>query len=294
MTPATRAKAGSRQLTRKGLKERCTSLRMSLIEYRIVTADEIAPWWPGGAENPGRDYDAWIVCYAQLIGLNRVAQAKSDTLPGGRSDRDEQLAAAVAAAAMAQPEAITLSDGTVRHVHPKSFEALNLLEGCDQVVRRTQAAGARAIRDQLETLDDDAFALLHEHIARSRAVRCWAWVLTHQGAGLPWPEDSGALELPTWTAALAPEDLLVIDAAHRRVNGERLAIMAAAFPSQPGERSRLAIGGMLASYAHEHGRPPRDVMRLLSIGEVVAGAIATNEAHEVATRNAKQKRGGES
>jgi len=122
-------------------------------------------------------------------------------------------------------------------------------------------------------------------------VRLWVWVLTHPGCGVPWDGDDAPLDPPAWTLDLLPEDLLLIDRAHRLVNAERLRIMTAAFPAAEdgGPPSRLALGGFLAGYAHEHGVQPATLVRRWSLGEVFAASIAAADAHAQAEARAQAK-----
>ena len=276
--------AAARAFTGSEIKKRCKLLRQQIVDYKLASDEECATYWPGGAENPYRGYDGFIWCFAQftrLCGRDEEATKRQDS-----EHMEGMLAEAVAAAAAATPVAVDCSDGETRNVYPKSYVALELLEGLAAVVERTRAIAARALVDMGDGVTDDVALQTLLPVTRSRAVCVWAWVITTEGPGFPWDGDAEAVEPPQWTAALAPEDLLALHHAHQTVNRSRLSIMAAAFPADPGERSRLGLGGMLASYAHEKGRPPREVMRLLSVGEAVAGAIASYETGEVARRNA--------
>lgn len=265
-----------------GLRAECRELRGLCAAKALATEEELAAYWPGGAENDLGGADAWIYAYSQLARF----LGRRELLERTRETAREALEGAVRAAAAAQPEPVSLTIGA-RAVHPKSAYALEWLTALD----RTVAAIAGLLVEASDAVREHPSVVL-PHAARALAVRTWAWVLTHSGPGLPWDDESSPIDPPDWTGALAPEDLLLLDRAHRHVNAERLRIMAAAFPaSEDGSEStsRLALGGFLAGYAHEHGQQPSDIVRRWSLGEVFAASIAASEAHRQAEARAAAK-----
>jgi hypothetical protein len=264
-----------------GLRAECRELRELCAAKSLATDEELAAYWPGGVENDLVGADAWIYCYSQLARF----LGRRELLERTRETARAELEGAVRAAAAALPEPVALTTGP-RAVHPKSAYALEWLTALD----RTVAAIAVQLVEASDVVREQPSVVL-PHAARALAVRTWAWVLTHPGPGLPWDDESSPIDPPEWTAALAPEDLLLLDRAHRQVNAERLRIMAAAFPaSEDGsEPSRLALGGFLAGYAHEHGQQPSDIVRRWSLGEVFAASIAASEAHRQAEARAAAK-----
>lgn len=249
----------------------------------IATSDELAAVWPGGRSNRYEGIDAWVWCFAQLTGFARRLEARDAAQHS--DEKEDRVRAVIAAAQRAQPESVTLADGSTRAVYPKGIWALSYLEALGHVTAGvlTALVGLVAAGTELEQL-------VELQLTQTKAVRVWAWILATPGASVPWPDGATELDLPDWTSTLTPQDLLAIDLAHRKVHGERMAIMAHLFPPEPGETSRLAIGGMLAAYQYDKGLT-QDAMRLLSVGEVVAGAVATAEAYRLAKHNADAKRG---
>lgn len=279
----TRTRRPARHTT-STLKKRCTDLRTELREHpaNLATPEELTAYWPGGAENPERGLSGWIECYAQFIRLvGRLERLESHA---ATPELDERLRTVIAEAQRAQPESVTLSDGTTRAVYPKGIWALSYLEAFGYV-----SAGALTALLAVIASGADVEQLVELPLTKTKAIRAWAWVLCTAGASVPWPDGASDLELPQWTAELTPQDLIALDAAHRKIHGERMAIMAHLFPPEPGAKSRLAIGGMLAAYQFDRGLT-QDAMRLLSVGEVTAGACATAEMHRVAKENADAKR----
>lgn len=263
----------------RGLRQQCRSLRTSLLDYQVATAAELEACWPGGAENALSGYDGWIECYALLKGLARRQERETDVSQAAR----EALAAAVRRAAARAPVSATLSIGT-RLVYPKSAWALWFLQSLDAVVSTVDV-----VAQELASLPDAVDLRGLPSLTQGLAWRTWAWILTHDGVGLPFAE-ADAIDPPTWTEQLLVEDYLALYAAHRALHLTDTSLMAGAFPPEGGERSRLDLGGFLASYAHEHGVPPADIIRKWALPEVYASAIAAAESHRIATANAKRSR----
>lgn len=248
----------------------------------LATADEVKDAWPGGANNRDHGVDGWIECYAQLAGFS----ARQEVREMRRADALDKLEATVRAAAARQAVPVTLSIGP-RSVYPKSAWALAFLDSLDAIMAPV-AAMASALSDVTDdaTTPDDLRGM--PALAQGMAWRTWAWVLLSEGVDLPFP-DEGVIDPPEFTAQLLPEDLLAIYSAHRQLHYDACAIMAVAMPHEPGERSRLSLGGFLAGYASEHGLPPSVLMRRWSFPEAMAAAVAAFESHRVAEANAKRR-----
>ena len=270
---------GRRRFDVPGLRHECAELRELCAAKGYASDDELAAYWPGGTENPARDADAWIYCYSQLARFLGRRELVERTREAAR----EQLEGAVRAAAAAQPEAVPLSVGLHR-VYPKSAHALWFLDALGQLCGPL-AADALAVLESVPDAVRDQVPW--PSLVTSLAVRTWAWILTTPGPGLPFADDATDATPPAWTEQLLPQDLLVLDRAHRQVNAERLRILASAFPqTTDGAGSRLGVAGFLAGYASEHGARASEIVRLWSLGEVFAGAIAQVEAQQLAEARA--------
>jgi hypothetical protein len=265
------------------LRAKCTELRrgLSVPGDALASDDEIRAAWPGGDRNPYRGLDGWIECYALLsaLGARQELQATRAEEASGALERT------VRNAASRQPVTVSLSIGD-RTVYPKSAWALAFLDSLDA----TMAPLAVVFSEIAE--DEGGHEALRglPSLAKGLAWRTWAWVLLSDDVGLPFP-DEGVIEPPTWTEQLRPEDFLVIWKAHREIHYEASLIMSLAMPSEPGERSRLSLGGFLAGYGSEHGIAPSVLVRRWSFPEAMAAAVASYEAHRVAEANAKRKQG---
>ncbi len=249
----------------------------------LATEEEVRAAWPGGEQNPDRGMDGWIECYAQLAGFSARAEIREMR----KADASERLEAVVRAAAARAPIAVSLSIGE-RCVYPKSAWALAFLDALDRIIEPVAA-----VASQLgEALEGDASADTLRGmpaLVQGTAWRTWAWILTSEGVGLPFP-DEGEITPPAYTAELLPEDLVRIWMAHHQLHYDATAIMALAMPHEPGEPSRLSLSGFLAGYGSEKGIAPSTLMRRWSFPEAMAAAVSAYESHRVAEANAERKR----
>lgn len=249
-----------------------------------VTKEKLEQYWPGGEENPYPGRGGWVYCFAmylQFWGL--VCHFEDD--PETAEQETAAIDAAIARRSAAQPELVTLTNGNVVAVQPKGFHALSFLDFLEAQHRHVAAAAASALAaEDAESLKVVALYPL----AQSLAVRVWAWILTSEGAGLPFPDDGTQLEPPAFTESLTAIDLIALYQAHVRVNLEDSATIARAFPSDPRE-SRLALAGFLNTYAGEAKQRPFDVFRRFSLGEVFANAVSSAQASREAMEHAKKQ-----
>jgi hypothetical protein len=128
-------------------------------------------------------------------------------------------------------------------------------------------------------------------LVESLAVRLWAWVLCTEGCGLPFTDTEQDPEPPEWCSRLSPRDLIAFAAAHVRVNHTRTAIIAQAFPPEPGEsrQSRLSLAGFIGAYADEKGIQAQDLMRRWSLGSLFAARVVAAEQQREQMRRAKEQ-----
>lgn len=272
----------------RGLRARCAALANAL-KAQGESESTLAAWWPGGAQNPGRDRQrpwaadagAWIQCFATYHRLVHARTRHRDALAEGNADA---LNAAIAAAATDQPEEVTCSDGAVRRVYPKGQVAI------DEIIDLDLAMGDLLLRQQALRREGDP-AWLGLTARRALATRVWCWIATHPGPEVPYTDDTPADAVPTWPDALAPQDLYALVAAYRRVNGEREAIMAKAFPRSPdGMPSRLDFVGFGVAWAGSKNRDPDEVLRRWSRPRLVAVATAEAVQHDEARKRAEANR----
>jgi hypothetical protein len=258
--------------------ERCRILRHSLLARGVPEA-QLDALWPG--THPERDpasVDAWVQTWGDL----RVALAREEDQ---RTTRDAHVGAVVAESLAKESEPVALSvPGGPWAVYPKSYHTLRFLDMLDATLRLVSQR-CMAVAGEDDALEAIALAPLLE----SRAVRLWAWILTHPGTGLPFDETEADPEPPAWTREIAPEDLMTLASAHLTVHAKRLALMSDAFPAEEGGPTRLSLAGFLGTQAAELGVRPADLMRSWSLGEAFASAITSAQAAREARAHAEQK-----
>jgi hypothetical protein len=270
------------------LKERCSRLRDSLPATGVVTDAEIAAVWPGGAENPKRNLEAWIRCSEQLHGFAGRIRNKLDDREVSVAERRRAVIEALAD----KPEGVPLFDGTRLTVYPKSYVALEAIQE-----RSTQIAalidGHKLLQEYKPETSADVDAM------RELAPRIWselgylqrviAWIATTEGPGLPFSESDTAPEPPEQFALLHPADLYAIAEAFQRVNVKRLL----AIDSTRSNDTRPDWSVFIANLADGLNKPTPYVMRDVSLASAIAGAAERARGQEqalvAAERKAKEK-----
>lgn len=221
----------------------------------LAPADELAAVWPGGAQNaltpearalalwardphaPDADdplltagpgplteavLGAWVYCYGQMV---RIIDRREQRDPD--NEEGQRLLAKVLGNVPVKVDLIMpVEDRAVVWVHPKGHDALVTLAEMERVARET-----RLWRDALTRVVDPS---PEERAARATVVRVlarlqatFAWIVTHPGSGLPYPDrfvlpwDHEAPP-PSWCYDLDSRDYLRLAQAHTLVNIGRL------------------------------------------------------------------------
>lgn len=272
-------------LTAAELQRECDALLRAVVSEGGDRA-KLEAHAPGGAENPARGARGWLRYYQQLHRAHAVLVGHGAAESGGRHV-GARVADVIAAAGAEEPERVTLSDGTVVHVYPKSYHALRWLDALDVELQIAgQQVGAARQRGGVR----DPAVIASGALLSSLGVRLWAWILTHPEPGLPFGEDDTNPAPPGWTEQLAPADLLMLLGAHTAVNRERLALIGQLFPTDGPSGTRLPLSGLLGVYANEHDLPMRTVLRHTSLGAVFAQTTVAAQAAREATERAKRER----
>lgn len=275
----------------RGLKERCELLRTDLEASRLATPEELAAYWPGGANNtaePGRGQ--WIFCYANYVRFR------------GRSEYRESVAAqgeAIALRLLAAAPVVIATEGLPEGapqplaVHRKSAWALGHLAAHDLAIAHLDAH-LQALRGSLAKGDVQlATAIQH---ARAEELALCVWAVTHPGPGLPWEPTQEPPPAPDWVRALDPFVTLRVQQTQQRANGTDLVAMKPLLAPDPDATGRggTLFAGLFAGIAAELGFTPEDVIRsrplltLLAQGQLRASAI--REAQAAAKEKADRDR----
>jgi hypothetical protein len=273
------------------LRRRCRELR-AVLGARVPDA-ELAPYQPGGAENPFTGRDGWLEylialrVFAARVGGGGAPAGDVDPAVARQAAREVIVARTLAKA----PVLVRLASGREVAVYPKSYHAAEWCTSNDAQVRYIVA--------QALAHADDLRVLAYAPLARSLHVRLWAWVVTTPGEGLPFDEATPAevveADLPEHLARLAPEDLVALGEAWATVQHLRPAVVAKLFPPDDPRASGLPLSGFIGACANEFGRPASELMRRWTVGELFAQAVtAAQSAREAegAARDRADRAGG--
>lgn len=271
------------------LKERCRVIRDTISARSLATDDEVATYWPGGDDNPGRDLRAWVYAFANLVRFSGRMVVAPEVHLAARAAADQSVIDAL----RAQPAIITLTnrgytqrEDTRVTVHPKSFDALQWFAARDARIAWLNEQRAAILARALPESPG-----LAERIGTEIAYQYGLMVMaaTASGPYLPWEigEEPELLDEPT--DALSPVEMLQVLNAFVEVNALRLhALQRLMSPEEGNERPSWAT--FFASQASEPGNPSaRALMRDRSLAEVIATALVASDARKRAADRAKQK-----
>lgn len=250
------------------VRERCTHLRAALQGRASVAAEELAAYWPGGAENSARrGRGAWLYCYAsysRLMGRAEAAKAASAT--------EDALLTALAAT----PVAVTLTTGAVVHCHPKSYLALRWMAHAD-----TLLGAMLDCMDRIPFLTEERQEDLREQALQgtTQLQLALAWAAGHPGVGLPFDAQATLPAPPDWVVDLTPQDLYRILKGYREANLQGLAALPALTSGAPeGPRPTWAI--FFAHRSTESGLAADVLMRERPLAQLLAEARLAAAVHE--------------
>lgn len=269
-------------LTLQELRNTAGLLERQVLAAGRLTESALDARRPGGAVQGTDTPSAWL---AYALWLAEQAAARAD----GAEAVTRAGAHALHDALADEPAAVALTGGTLVHVHPKSLNALLVLDGLDADIRQVLSVLHEAL-----ALPDDAGAAARAQLQfvgaliKARTIRLWAWILTHPGPGLPFDETAADPKPPEWTAALTGADLQALVLAHLQVNRRDLELLTQAFPAEGGATaSRLPLSGLLGAQAAEDGLPPKTLIADRSLRSVFAAGIARAELQRQALQRAR-------
>lgn len=275
-------------LTVRALRAACAPLESALEDLGAVSEDALATMRPRGRQPAGSR--AWLHYYGELRVLHARATAGDAQAAGSGSLGPDSLASELALeqCIAAEPRPVLLSDGTTVHVYPKGLHALRWLDSLD---RQLVDAFSLAASTVSEVSVGAPLALMP--LVEAYATRVWAWVLTHEGAEIPFDESAAMVDPPEWTTRMTERDVIGLAREHIEVHGERLRLVAALYPADPTSGgSRLSLAGFIGVLSQEMGVRPRDLMRRWSLGELFGQAVSTARAHKLALDRAEAERRG--
>lgn len=283
--------------TLQRLRRACERIEKRVQYKRLADEDELAEYRPGGSENKEkRGLWPWIRWYGMLLQFLVREEQRDRSLVGGDGETteeqwrraDEEIVRAMRSAPSRLRLTTPLHDngGTVEYVsvYPKSFEALV------ELYDRHCAIAWLTQRHPL-LLDTDAAGLelagraLKEIVFQNQVC---AWIICTPGARLPF--DDPPVDVPEMWKGIDTADLQRIQQVHIVVNALRLsALDKFVRPRGDDDDERLSwsiFGGVMAERLK---RPANELLRDMSLSELVATAATMNVPHQKAAAEADRK-----
>ena len=180
---ATRGELG----TVPGLRRRCALYRAELADGGLASAEVLRDYWPGGRQNADHGLAGWIVCYGKyLVLLCGGSLAETPPPPADAESEHAALQILRGAPIVVEMEARD-AQGTphTRQVFPKSQHALVMLELYEGDLGRLAVAYEALKQGPSTVFAAAAGDVLH---GISHCQRMFAWIVCHDGTGLPYPD----------------------------------------------------------------------------------------------------------
>lgn len=268
--------------TIRGLRSRCSFFRAELAD-RGLDAETLRAHWPGGHDNPDHGFAGWIYCYGSYRTL-LDGGSFTEEAPPPKSVAAERAALDIFRGAPI-PAIMEVTDQhgvpRIRNVFPKSQHALLALELYDGDLGRLAAEYDALKHGAPSVFAAAAGAVLH---GISHCQRIFAWIICHDGPGLPFSDDELNPMPPDWTAELSPVDHLTLVTAHRRL-GARLALALQLIePAQEGKSRPGSWSTIMAVASTELGFGTRTLTRDHTLESVALQLAVSREAKAAAHR----------
>jgi hypothetical protein len=270
------------------VRQRCRDLRAVLAESpELATAEDLAAYWPGGAQNTVVGRGGWYYCYACYVGM--VWQMKY--LEGGEVREADAaiIRQAILEAFREKPVMVELV-GSGPHgnpatvgVYPTSFDTLSLIDEID--------AQVRWLLERLLWLEGQwgaKAALKYPEVLRevTELQLTLAWIVTTPGCGAPFNPADGLPPLPDEARRYDPLDVLNILRAHHTVHRKRLELITGSLRRTGGTAPSWATLAVGAAKALQ--QPIEHLMRNRSLPAWLAQAAISWDAEREARESAPQ------
>lgn len=254
----------------EALEVRATAVAEHLSARKLATQSEIEACYTE-AEEPELKI---ALAYAALRVLLHDRAPDNHDKKTRRARADRVILDALRGASIAVTLSEPINDMREVSVHPKSLNAIVELGERDAVIGYYNA-GLDALRGLIKSNGDSNPDRVDYLVRGVREVtyqrQLCAWIATHPGPGLPFPEDATAPELPTWVRHLSTVDLLLIYKAHEEVNAGRLAALQALPRGRSnGDDTERGWGVYLANLASLLNRTAEQLSRDQSLAALFA------------------------
>jgi hypothetical protein len=290
-TSARGGKASSsraRSIPVEHLRRECEAIETVVEVDGAATAEQLAAWRPGGAENPDRDAFAWLSYFKRLHRAHATGEGGAPRAQVIDAEVEQHLLAALEE----RPVRVELPEREGEeslHVYPKGLTALARLEGIDHV--------SGWLAEQVELLlignaaaHEEPFARALDELAFQQGLA--AWIVCSEGSGLPYdPQQTPRPDLPARFRDLDPLVVPLVLRAHHECNGLRIAALRSivSMPERAQERSRWSI--FYASASSKMNRPASELMRDWSLAGLLAQLALAGQAEKDAYEESKRRAG---
>lgn len=275
------------------IQQHCTALREVLLDTHVITEEEIAPFWPGGARNENkRSFASWRYTLFNLARFSARAEARQEYQSGFSPARSETLLAIQAGeptvVALATPIVFEGVERTAFTLPFKSWSALRVLAsmariGVNLMIQAEAFYHDGTLADLVREID--------EWRERIELTLVWAAISDAPdgaGYGLPWdPRRVRWPEPPTELQALMTADRLAIHAAWMQQHAQALLAITPFMLPESGESDPLSgWETFFGSYANDKGHTAQQLMQdrafLPFLTTVTVAADAARRAREAA------------
>ena len=277
------AETGRETLTLGELRQTAEFAERQLVSAGVLTEEMVGLRRPGAPSYPDEGVTTWLLYY------NWLGIKTPDS--GGSRALSADAIRALGEAMVNEPRSVTLESGETVAVYPKGYYALKWLEALDACYRHVAA-----VLVACEEADDErrsATLGFLGALTEGLAIRLWAWVLTHEGADLPFASVGPVPEPPAWTATMTAADIFALWQAHQYVHQETLQLISGMFPRDPESPTRLPLHGFLAAEARDRNVRTVDLLRRWPIGEIFATSVSAAELQREAMARAKARAGAD-
>lgn len=265
-----------RSISVKQLKFECITLERAVLQGKLATEAEIAPWRPGEEKNPAKDASGWLRFYTRLHRFHARGEMQQVGDVMAKSDAD------VLNALRSHPVQVDIESATPLFVYPKSMDALMHVHGLDlqlkwmtrQLTLLQRMAGAEAI---------DAIPKVLSTMAYTYQLLCW--IITTKGPGMPYEADDPNPTPPEYITSLDPLDIIKICQAHHKHLLRLHALTALIDEKAQGaeQGTRPTWSSFFGSMAIELKTDEIVLMKQRSLISLMATVRLNNAAHEHAT-----------